>query len=243
MNPSEKIAINRKYLSAEAKIISREDVPQYMEEVYHWAYLNPRNVALLDRNLVFNGLLFGNGQRLIRAYLREIQAGMRVWQVAHVYGDVINQVAEKLGATGQLDLTDVTAAQIARAHGKIGHLPQASIFHSDAAHWQGRDYDVACSFFLLHEIPEDKKHAVVNRMIQAIQPAGKLIFIDYHRPKFWQPVGWILRLINIKTEPFSNALWHKEISEYADDADAFNWHKRTIFGGVYQIVTATRKQA
>ena len=33
MNPSEKIAINPKYLSAEAKAISREDVPQYMQEV------------------------------------------------------------------------------------------------------------------------------------------------------------------------------------------------------------------
>ena len=100
MNPSEKIAINRKYLSAEAKIISREDVPQYMEEVYHWAYLNPRNVALLDRNLVFNGLLFGNGQRMIRAYLREIQAGMRGGQGAGVDGDVISRVAARERARG-----------------------------------------------------------------------------------------------------------------------------------------------
>lgn len=241
MNPSKQIAITQKYLPTEAKSIPSNNLPKYMDEVYHWAYLNPRNVALLDRNVVFNGLLFGNGQRMVRAYLEHVQAGMRVWQVAHVYGDLIHQVAQKIGATGQLHLTDVAAMQIARAQSKIGHLPQASIFHSDAASWQGNDYDVACSFFLLHEIPEDKKHAVVNRMTQAIQARGKLIFVDYHKPKFWQPVGWILRLINIKIEPFANALWHKEISEYADDADAFEWHKRTIFGGVYQIVTATRK--
>ncbi|RBB95664.1 methyltransferase, partial [Pseudomonas sp. MWU12-2115] len=65
-----------------------EGVPDYMTEVYDWAYVNPRRAALLDRNLVVSTLLFLNDQRLMRRYLHQIQPGMRVWQVAHVYGDL-----------------------------------------------------------------------------------------------------------------------------------------------------------
>ncbi len=35
-----------------------EGVPDYMTEVYDWAYVNPRRAALLDRNLVVSTLLF-----------------------------------------------------------------------------------------------------------------------------------------------------------------------------------------
>ena len=51
----------------------------------------------LDRNIVVRILLFLNDQRLMRAYLNEITPGMKVWQVAHVYGDLVKRVAQKVG--------------------------------------------------------------------------------------------------------------------------------------------------
>lgn len=41
--------------------------------------------------------LFLNDQRLIRSYLNEIKEGMRVWQLAHVYGDLVIRAAQKVG--------------------------------------------------------------------------------------------------------------------------------------------------
>ncbi len=38
-------------------------VPDYMLEVYDWAYVNSRNVRWLDRNLVVRTLLFAQDQR------------------------------------------------------------------------------------------------------------------------------------------------------------------------------------
>lgn len=216
----------------------RPSARRYMNEVYHWAYLNQRNVNRLDHEWVFQLLLFGNGWRMVRAYLDQISSGMRVWQVAHVYGDLIRKAAEKVGSNGQFDLTDVTQIQVQHAQQKMAHLSQAQVYHSDAAEWQNTDYDLVCSFFLLHEIPDDKKRAVVNRMLDAVTAHGKVIFIDYHRPAWWQPVGWLLRGVNAKLEPFSHALWQNDIKTYAVRAEEFVWHKRTIFGGVYQIVTA-----
>ena len=219
----------------------QQPLPVYMEEVYDWAYVDPKNVEKLDRNMVVKTLLFGNDQRLMSAYLKELNPGQRVWQVAHVYGDLVRRVAEKVGNQGVFHLTDVTAIQVEHAQRKLKDAQQAHVFHLDASKWTGSDYDVVCSFFLLHEIPEEKKRAVVNRMLKAVRPEGKLVFVDYHRPQWWQPVGWILRWVNQKLEPFAHALWEKEIASYSDQPERFTWEKRTIFGGVYQIVIAKPK--
>ena len=223
---------------------SSEQLPEYLDEVYNWAYVNERNVERLDRELVFTVLLFGNGPRLKRAYIDHIQPGMRVWQVAHVYGNLVIDAAEKVGSNGQFDITDIATIQINHTKRKIGHLPQAAIHHIDAAQWTGKDYDLTCSFFLLHEVPDDKKTEILNQMLQSIQPNGQLVFVDYHRPASWNPVGWLLRWVNAKLEPFAEALWHKEIKDFADPelANRFVWRKRTFFGGVYQAVYAEYKK-
>lgn len=222
-----------------------EHLPQYMDEVYNWAYVNERNVEWLDRNLVFNVLLFGNAHRLKRAYLERLKPGMNIWQVAHVYGDLVQKVAEKVGPTGHFDITDVATIQINHTKRKIGHLPYVSIHHTDAADWQGQNYDLTCSFFLMHEVPDNKKTEIINRMLTSIQPNGEIVFVDYHRPAAWNPVGWLLRWVNAKLEPFAEALWHKEIKEFADPqlAEQFTWEKRTFFAGVYQAVYLKRKKA
>ena len=222
-----------------------EQLPEYLDDVYNWAYVNERNVEWLDRNVVFNVLLFGNGPRLKRAYIDHIQPGMRVWQVAHVYGDLVNNAAEKVGSNGQFDITDIATIQINHTKRKIGHLPQVAIHHIDAAQWSGKNYDLTCSFFLLHEVPDNKKTEILNQMLRSIEPNGQLVFVDYHRPALWNPVGWLLRWVNAKLEPFAEALWHKEIKDFADPAlaDQFVWHKRTFFGGVYQAVYAEYKKS
>ena len=222
---------------------STEHLPEYLDDVYNWAYVNERNVELLDRNIVFNALLFGNGPRLKRAYIDHIQPGMRVWQVAHVYGNLVNDAAEKVGSNGQFDITDIATIQINHTKRKIGHLPQVAIHHIDAAQWPEKDYDLTCSFFLLHEVPDDKKTEILNQMLKSIQPKGQLVFVDYHRPAAWNPVGWLLRWVNAKLEPFAEALWRKEIKDFADPelANRFVWRKRTFVGGVYQAVDAEYK--
>lgn len=216
-------------------------IPDYMNEVYDWAYVDPRWVRRLDCNAVVTTLLFGNARRLMNAYLAKIHPGMKVWQVAHVYGDLVQQVAAKVGPSGHFDLTDVTPIQVAQAKKKLAGTAHARVIEHDAATWSGgADYDLVCSFFLLHEVPDDLKRAIVDRMLTRVAPGGKLLFVDYHRPALLHPVGWLLRVVNHYLEPFANTLWRMEISELASKAKEFSWRKRTVFGGVYQIVEAER---
>jgi ubiquinone/menaquinone biosynthesis C-methylase UbiE len=222
----------------------RGNLPDYMTEVYDWAYIHPKKVRFLDRNLIVHLLLFFNDRRLMRAYLDEIEPGMCVWQVAHVYGNLVQRVADKVGPRGALHLTDITPIQVRQAQRKLADRPWCQVIHGDAVHFSGREgvaYDIVCSFFLLHEVPDDKKRQIVDRMLEKLPQSGTAIFIDYSNPKKWQPVRYILKMVNRFLEPFSNALWRNEICHYAGKADEFIWEKKTFFGGVYQCVTARRK--
>jgi ubiquinone/menaquinone biosynthesis C-methylase UbiE len=215
-----------------------EGVPTYMTEVYDWAYVDPAWVKQLDRNIVVKILLFLNDQRLMRRYLQQIQPGQRVWQLAHVYGDLVQKAAQKVGPNGAFHLTDVTPAQIEHGSEKLKGMPWTRVIRSDAAQFagEGAPYDVICSFFLLHEVPDEKKREIVDHMLAQLPDNGTAVFVDYHNPKRWQPIRYILQLVNHYLEPFANALWQNEISHYASDAEQFSWEKETLFGGVYQCV-------
>ncbi|WP_217423363.1 rhodoquinone biosynthesis methyltransferase RquA [Uliginosibacterium aquaticum] len=219
------------------------EMPSYMTDVYDWAYVDPAWVRWLDHNLVVKTLLFGNDRRLMRRYLSRIQPGMRVWQVAHVYGDLVELAAQRTGSQGAFHLTDITPIQIAHGKRKIGALPWARVIRQDAAlhHGDGHPYDLICSFFLLHEVPDDWKRRIVDNMLAQMPEHGEVLFVDYHRPARWQPVRYILKWVNRLLEPFAEALWNHEISHFASHAADFSWHKESIFGGVYQIVSVRRK--
>jgi hypothetical protein len=189
-------------------------------------------------------LLFGNDQRLMGSYVDAVQPGQKVWQAAHVYGDLIQRVATKLGPTGELHLTDVSPVQVDLATRKLAPYKWAKAIHADASLWDGavegtdpgRPYDLVCSFFLLHEVPDDLKGKIVDRMLALVPPTGQALFVDYHRPAAWQPVRPILQLVNRYLEPYADTIWRREIQEFATEADRFTWQKRTLFGDVYQIV-------
>lgn len=221
------------------------EMPAYLREVYDWAYVNPAWVRWLDHNLVVKTLLFGNDQRLMRQYLNRIRPGMRVWQVAHVYGDLVQQAAARTGPDGSFHLTDVTPVQIVHGRRKLDAQPWASVIRQDAAlHRAAPDapYDLICNFMLLHEVPDDWKRRIVDNMLSQMPAQGEVLFVDYHRPSRWQPVRYILQLVNRYLEPFANALWEHEIAHFASQADRYEWHKKTLFGGVYQVVSVRHKK-
>lgn len=219
-------------------------VPDYMQEVYNWAYIEPRNVVKLDHNLVVRTLLFLNDQRMMRAYIERIRPGMRVWQVAHVYGDLVRRAALKCGPSGAFHLTDITPIQVAHGESKLKDLPWAKVIRADARMFPGDEqpYDLICSFFLLHEVPDEWKHAIVDNMLRQLPEDGELFFVDYHRPAWWQPIGYLLKYINRLLEPFAESLWNNEIQSFASQPERFVWEKRTIFGGVYQMLRVTRQR-
>ncbi len=218
-----------------------EDVPAYLQDVYHWAYLNPRNVRLLDREIVVSVILWGNHRRLQRLAFEEIAPGQRVLQPAAVYGDFSPNLARHIGRSGRLDVIDVARIQTASCRRKLRGFSQARVYRADAAKISRGSYDAVCCYFLLHELPLDYKHRVVDSLLRRVVVGGKVIFVDYHRPHWAHPLKPITSLVFDTLEPFAKDLWRHEIRDLAARADRFSWRKTTIFGGLFQKVVAERR--
>lgn len=216
-------------------------VPAYLREVYSWAYLNRVGQLVFDNPLAVNAILWGNMTPLTNAVLAELKPGQTVLQPACVYGNFSRRVAERLGPDGRLDLMDIAPIQVANARRKLKGLGQVRIKRADAAARGGSEYDAVACFFLLHEVPEDYKAAIVDALLARVAPGGKAVFVDYHRPRALHPLKPLMSLVFDTLEPFAKGLWNKEIADYAPAAAAaFDWRKTTRFASLYQVVVAER---
>lgn len=216
-------------------------MPAYLEDIYWWAYLRPASVAVFDHPLIVSAILWGNYSRLKRAAVAEIQPGQKVLQAACVYGDLSPDLARAVGHDGRLEVIDIAPLQIDNCRRKLRDFPHARARLADAAAPGGGPYDVVCCFFLLHELPDVHKRAVVDGLLSSVAPGGKAIFIDYHNAHPFHPLKPIINLVFRLLEPFAKSLCEHEIAKFASDAGVFAWRKQTYFGGLFQKVVAERK--
>ena len=217
-------------------------VPDYLRKVYTWAYLTPWTAKVLDRQAVVQTILWGNAQRLILDVLAEVTPGDHVFQPAAVYGDFSRQLAVRIGPEGRLDVRDIAPLQVNLTRRKTADLPRVQVAWGDASAPEQAEYDAVTCFFLLHEVPDDRKVQIVRAMLGLVRPGGKAIFVDYHRPHRWHPLKPVMKRVFAWLEPFAPTMWQREIAALAGSAGAaFQWRKSTRFGGLYQVVVATAK--
>lgn len=220
-------------------------VPSYLMQTYRWAYLDQRTLPWLDRPSVVSAILWGNAGRLMRGAVAEFEPGQKVMQAACVYGDFSRLLAERVGRSGALEVVDVAPLQLANAQRKLAGLPQVRLRCEDLA--LARDegatpaYDGVCCFFLLHEVPEQARQLIVDRLLAMVRPGGKVVFVDYHQPARWHPLAPLMAAIFRWLEPFAPSLLTQSLEILSPRAGQFDWHKRTLFGGLYQHVVAVRR--
>lgn len=217
-------------------------VPAYLRDTYAWAYMRPMSLQLLDRPLVVSAILWGNYRRLVRGVLAELRAGQQVYQPACVYGDFSSRIVAVLGPHGRLEVADILPIQVENLRRKLCGAGNASVSLRDASDRFGKTYGVVCCFFLLHEMPPDYRRHTVDALLNAVEPGGKAVFVDYHRPHWAHPLKWIMSLIFDALEPFAKDLWCNEIASYGSRSDEFVWSKQTYFGGLYQKVVVERRR-
>lgn len=215
-------------------------LPNYLVDTYSWAYLRPRSLRLLDRHLVVNGILWGNYHGLVRAACREFARGDHILQAASVYGNLSSCLADRVGDEGFLDVIDVAPLQVVHCRRKLAGRDNVRVRIADAVNPGKNGYDGACCFFLLHEVPDPQKRQVVNALLAAVRPGGKVVFVDYHRPVRWHPLRPVMAAVFRWLEPYAKGLVSRSIMEFATYPQGFLWRKETRFGGLYQKIVAMR---
>ena len=215
-------------------------LPDYLVDTYSWAYLHPRSPRLLDRHLVVNSILWGNYHKLVRAACNEFARGDHILQAASVYGNLSSRLADTVGDEGFLDVIDVAPLQVAHCRQKLAGRNNVRVRVADAANPGKGCYDGVSCFFLLHEVPDQKKRQIVTALLEAVRPGGRVVFVDYHRPVRWHPLRPVMAAVFRLLEPFAEGLVSRSIMEFAACPDDFLWHKETRFGGLYQKVVVKR---
>jgi len=224
---------------------SAPPIPEYLQDTYWWAYLHPKALHYFEREWVVNLILWGNMRRLTRAVLGElnVQPNSQVLQVACVYGEFSSVLAKHLAGNGsQLDLVDVAPIQLKNAREKLAGHGNVAFHHQDSRSlaFPAARFDQTVVFFLLHEQPEDVRRKTIEEAIRVTRPGGKVVFVDYHRPRRSNPFRYVMKPILTWLEPFAMDLWRQELPAFMPAGiKAERLQSEFYFGGLYQKIVLT----
>lgn len=243
-------------------------VPEYLKEVYWWAYLHPNAVHVFERQWLVDAILWGNFNRLRDAALDELGSASttssiiegRTLQVACVYGNFTELLAQRLAPDATLDVVDVAPVQIQNLTEKLRQSPycqhqyndddvpsriQISRYNAADLQFDDNSFDQVVLFFLLHEMPESVRRQALAEAARVVKKeGGKIVFVDYHRPvSRFHPHRYLMPLVLNTLEPFAMDLWKYEIEDWlpADVVSDCKIRKELYFGGLYQKVVVSRE--
>jgi ubiquinone/menaquinone biosynthesis C-methylase UbiE len=94
---------------------------------------------------------------------------------------------------------------------------------------------VLCSLGLMY-LPDPQR--AVREWQRVLKPGGRLVIVDYHRPHRLNPLRPLMALVLRTLEPYALDLWRHELAAWLPH-DRGALRKRTLFGGLYQLVTIT----
>lgn len=219
-------------------------IPRYLEQVYWWAYVHPKAVHLFEREWLVNAILFGNYGQLRDAALAELGDTVHgaTLQVACVYGNLTPRLRQRLAPDASLDIVDILPIQLKNLSRKLPPDERVALLQGDSSSLAAPDacYDQVLLFFLLHEQPEHVRRATLAEAMRVVKPGGKIVIVDYHRPRRWHPMRPLMRLVFRKLEPYAMDLWKHDVEEFLPRGIKAALHKRTYFGGLYQKLVLTR---
>ena len=141
-------------------------------------------------------------------------------------------------------MTDVAAVQLENLAPKVAGLPQVRLHRGDLSRGEtgvdGGSMDAVACFFLLHEVPTDHRRRVVESLLKVVRVGGRVVFTDYHRMAPWHPLRPIMAAVFRLLEPYANSLLDQDFMSICPLCRSFTFEKRTLFGGLYQEIVATR---
>jgi ubiquinone/menaquinone biosynthesis C-methylase UbiE len=112
---------------------------------------------------------------------------------------------------------------------------------SSALELEDASFDSVVVFFLLHEQPAEVRQKTIAEALRVTKKGGKLIFVDYHKPKSTSVFRYLMTPILTTLEPFAMDLWKTEIRDWLPAGISVSKiEKQTYFGGLYQKVVVTR---
>jgi ubiquinone/menaquinone biosynthesis C-methylase UbiE len=220
-------------------------IPIYLEQLYWWAYVHPRAVRYFERKWLVNVILLGNYRRLCSASLAELGETVRgrTLQLGCVYGNLTALIQQRMSPEAALEIVDILPIQLKNLARKLLPDKRITLRHGDSSSLECPDasYDQVLLFFLLHEQPEQVRRATLYEAMRVVKPGGRIVIVDYHRPRPWHPMRPLIGVVLRNLKPFAVELWMNDIDVYLPETRVpVSIRKATYFGALYQRVVLCR---
>ncbi|MDR0934635.1 MAG: rhodoquinone biosynthesis methyltransferase RquA [Burkholderiaceae bacterium] len=222
------------------------ETPDYLRKTYWWAYEHPLAVRFWDRGFLINFILLGNYTRLVDAVLEAFPRPLTgsLLQISNAYGQLVPRIQQQLDESARFDLIDVLPVQLEKTRRKL-KLPDERIrmFPCDATDLPCPDnsYDHVLMFFLPHELPEDKRRQALSEALRVLKPGGRLVLVEFHRPRTLHPLRWWQRLVFGLFEPYAMDMWRYPLTHYFPETARYQViSQTTYFGELYQRLVITK---
>jgi demethylmenaquinone methyltransferase/2-methoxy-6-polyprenyl-1,4-benzoquinol methylase len=172
---------------------------------------------------VMNDIMSGGLHRLWKKFTitqSGVRAGQRVLDIAGGTGDLARAFAKRVGAQGEVWLTDINHAMLMQGRDRLVNqgiiLP---ILQCDAEKlpFPSHYFDCVCVAFGLRNMTN--KEQALTEMYRVLKPGGRLLILEFSQ--IWSPLKPMYDIYSLKILPLLGK-W------FANDADSYRYLAESI---------------
>jgi len=172
---------------------------------------------------LMNDLMSAGMHRVWKAFaiaVSGVRTGERVLDVASGSGDLAGAFARRVGPAGQVWLTDINRAMLARGRDRMldrGQLSPLAQCDAERLPFRADYFDCVSVAFGLRNMTH--KDAALAEMRRVLKPGGRLLVLEFSR--VWQPLARAYDWYSFKVLPWLG-------SKFAGDADSYRYLAESI---------------
>lgn len=179
--------------------------------------------SVASRYDLMNDLMSGGMHRLWKAFTIQrsgVREGARVLDVAGGTGDLALAFARKVGTSGQVWLTDINNAMLARGRDRLadkGYMVPAVQCDAEKLPFPDDWFDCVTVAFGLRNMTH--KDAALAEMQRVLKPGGRLLVLEFSR--IWQPLAPLYDAYSFSVLPWLG-------KKIAGDSDSYRYLAESI---------------
>jgi demethylmenaquinone methyltransferase/2-methoxy-6-polyprenyl-1,4-benzoquinol methylase len=175
---------------------------------------------------LMNDLMSAGLHRLWKRFTVEqsgLKPGQRVLDVAGGTADLAIQFARRVGATGEVVLTDINPAMLARGRDRMldaGILAPAVQCDAERLPFPNGHFDCVSVAFGLRNMTH--KERALAEMYRVLKPGGRLLVLEFSR--VWQPLQPLYDAYSLRVLPLLGKLVANDSASYRYLAESIRVH-------------------
>ena len=197
--------------------VSETEKTRKVREVFH---------SVARRYDLMNDVMSAGMHRLWKRFTIEVSGvkpGDRVLDIAGGTGDLSRLFSRRIGADGQLILTDINAAMLEIGRDRLldEGLPTPAVqCDAEKLPFPDNHFDCVCVAFGLRNMTH--KDQALKEMQRVLKPGGRLLVLEFSQ--VWKPLAPLYDVYSFKLLPLMGKLLAKDAESYQYLAESIRMH-------------------